>query len=565
MLRPDPNDMIRRIIILLSVVTLLIPFISKQAAASELEGVVFSGKMELIDGKVTNGKVIYAVSWKKDVKQTDVRVNQDGTFKIKLPHADEYRVIFAHPDYEPVSLTIQFCEKKEYSLNVTMDRYKKSQSYKVISELNKFSQRLGLIEMKKEGGIFKAIIENIPEKNKTLKYQVLTQYVRSFNGNKYIDEHDPSGDFFSEVKVKHGKAIITFDDSKLRPGGSKASMKNIKWLALEVLKQDFMREVFKLWPIFKKKEKNKSDEEKLTHLYNTCKKTLESFSNPEDRHAYVAFINMYFSRFTKKFEKDMEDVVKYAISNKRFAASNTALMYAVANKLVENKLKTATSEEEKNKIRSQACIHFFKSLLENKLLPARRINVMSSIARSYKYSLKDNDNFKVWAHKIMKEFPGSWSAESLKKELKQIAMIGKPAPAFEYENRDGNMIKLSDLRGKFVLLDIWSTWCGPCIGEIPNMIESYEKIDKNKIEFVSVCIDIDKEKLKKYTTEKGMKWTQLFSKGNFKSDVVKKYRVTGIPCLFLIDNEGKIVVINIGLRGKELIPTINKYIKTQKD
>jgi len=121
--------MIRRIIILLSVVTLLIPFISKQAAASELEGVVFSGKMELIDGKVTNGKVIYAVSWKKDVKQTDVRVNQDGTFKIKLPHVDEYRVIFAHPDYEPVSLTIQFCEKQEYSLNVIMEKISILQSY----------------------------------------------------------------------------------------------------------------------------------------------------------------------------------------------------------------------------------------------------------------------------------------------------------------------------------------------------------------------------------------------------------------------------------------------------
>ena len=494
--------MIRRIIILFILVTLLIPFISKQAAASELKGVVFSGKMELIDGKVTNGKVIYAVSWKKDAKQTDVRVNNDGTFKIKLPRADEYRIIFAHPDYEPVPLTIQCCEKKEYSLNVTMDRYKKSPSYKVISELNKFNLRSGLIEMKKKGGIFKAIIENIPEKNKTLKYQILTQYVRSLNGNKYIDEHDLSGDFFSEVKVKDGKAVIIFDDSKLRSGDSKASMKNIKGLALEVAKQNFITEFFKLWPIFKKKEKNKSDEEKLTYLYNKCKKTMEFFSNPEDKHAYVAFINMYLSHFTKKFEKDMEDVVKYAISNKRFAGIDRNLMYAVANKLIENKLKTATSKEEKNKIRGQAYIRLFKSLLENKLLPARRINVMSSIAGSYKYPLKDNGNYKVWAHKIIREFPGSWAAESSKKGLNQIAMIGKPAPAFEYESRDGNMIKLSDLRGKFVLLDIWATWCGPCIGEIPNMIESYEKIDKNKIEFVSVCIDIEKEKLKKYTTEK---------------------------------------------------------------
>jgi len=543
-------------------VTLLIPFISKQATASELEGVVFLGKMKLIDGKVTNGKVIYAVSWKKDAKQTDVRVNQDGTFKIKLPYTDEYRVIFAHPGYEPVPLTIQFCEKKEYSLNVTMDRYKKSPSYKIISELNKFNLRKGAIAMKKVGSIFKAVIENIPEKNKTLKYQVLAK--RSFNGNKYIDEHDPSGDFISEVKVNHGKAIITFDDSKLRSGDSKASMKNIKGLDLEVAKQNFITEVIKSWPIFRKKEKNKSDEEKLAHLYNTCKKTMKSFSNPEDRYAYVAFINMYLSRFTKKFEKDMEDVVKNAISNKRFAASNTALMYAVVNKLIENKLKTATSKEEKDKIRSKAYIHFFKSLLENRLLPARRINIMDSIARSYRYFLEDNDNFKVWVHKIIKEFPGSWSAESSKRELKQIAMIGESAPAFEYESRDGNMVKLSDLRGKFVLLDIWATWCGTCIREIPNMIKSYEKIDKKKIEFVSVCIDIEKEKLKKYTTEKGVKWTQLFSNGNWKSDVIKKYKVTGIPCLFLINNEGKIVVINIGLRGKELIPTINKYIKIQK-
>ena len=121
---------------------------------------------------------------------------------------------------------------------------------------------------------------------------------------------------------------------------------------------------------------------------------------------------------------------------------------------------------------------------------------------------------------------------------------------FAAVNLEGKAVKLSDFRGKFILLDVWATWCGPCVAEIPNMIKVYQKIDKKKLEFISVCIDAEKGILKEYVNEKGMKWTQ--------------FKIAAIPCLFLLNREGEILLQNTGLRGGSLLPTLHKYLNSPK-
>ena len=128
--------------------------------------------------------------------------------------------------------------------------------------------------------------------------------------------------------------------------------------------------------------------------------------------------------------------------------------------------------------------------------------------------------------------------ETLKKLVK-----GSPSPTFNYENINGGKTSLESLKGKFVYIDVWATWCGPCIGEIPALKEVEKEYHGKNIEFVSISIDDrkDHEKWKKMVADKELKGIQLFADNDWKSDFVKNYAIDGIPRFILIDNEGKIV------------------------
>lgn len=120
---------------------------------------------------------------------------------------------------------------------------------------------------------------------------------------------------------------------------------------------------------------------------------------------------------------------------------------------------------------------------------------------------------------------------------------GNPSPEFDYENHKGGKTKLSDLKGKYVYIDLWATWCGPCRQEIPYLQKIEEKYQGKNIEFVSISIDNakDNEKWKNFVTAKHLGGVQLFADKDWGSDFVVKYGVTGIPRFILIDPKGNIV------------------------
>ncbi|MDD3003375.1 TlpA disulfide reductase family protein [Flavobacterium sp.] len=122
-----------------------------------------------------------------------------------------------------------------------------------------------------------------------------------------------------------------------------------------------------------------------------------------------------------------------------------------------------------------------------------------------------------------------------------------PSPSFNYENHKGGTTKLEDLRGKYVYVDVWATWCGPCRAEIPYLKAIEEKYHDKKIEFVSISIDTKKdyEKWKKFVTEKQLGGIQLFADNDWNSAFVKAYNINGIPRFILIDPKGNIVNSNV--------------------
>ncbi|MGQ1785426.1 TlpA family protein disulfide reductase [Saccharicrinis sp. GN24d3] len=118
---------------------------------------------------------------------------------------------------------------------------------------------------------------------------------------------------------------------------------------------------------------------------------------------------------------------------------------------------------------------------------------------------------------------------------------GKPSPKFvDYENCAGGTSSLDDFKGKYVYIDVWATWCGPCRAEIPHLKKVEHKYHGKKIEFVSISVDVekDKEKWKKMVADKELGGVQLIANNKEFTDA---YAVSGIPRFILIDPEGNIV------------------------
>lgn len=124
----------------------------------------------------------------------------------------------------------------------------------------------------------------------------------------------------------------------------------------------------------------------------------------------------------------------------------------------------------------------------------------------------------------------------------QTVAIGKPSPQFtNYENYDGTTTSLKDLKGKYVYIDIWATWCGPCRTEIPYLQKLEKHFEGKKIEFVSISLDKQGAhgKWKKMIADKKMGGIQLFA-GKDKS-FASAFRVSSIPRFILIDPNGNVV------------------------
>src|SRR5262245_42793818 len=145
--------------------------------------------------------------------------------------------------------------------------------------------------------------------------------------------------------------------------------------------------------------------------------------------------------------------------------------------------------------------------------------------------------------------------EIAKKELEDLksvtaVVVGKPAPDVESYTLDGKKVKLSDYKGKVVLLDIWATWCPPCRAMIPHERE----MDKDKKPFVlvSVSADDEKETLTKFIEKEPMPWVHWWDSGP-ESPVLKKYRVRAFPTLYLIDHDGVIRQKWVGNPGNDKI------------
>jgi peroxiredoxin len=186
---------------------------------------------------------------------------------------------------------------------------------------------------------------------------------------------------------------------------------------------------------------------------------------------------------------------------------------------------------------------------------------------------KDIDYFIKVDSSLSKLYPDYEPVKALHEEVHQLLSNseelsarsldsdrGAEAPEIALPSPQGDTIRLSSTRGKYVLLDFWASWCSPCRLENPNLVKAYNLYHNNGFEIYQVSLDKTREAwLKGIQDDHLDKWIQVSDVKYWNSVVVPMYKIISIPANFLLDKEGRVIASN--LRGERLQTTLSELFK----
>jgi thiol-disulfide isomerase/thioredoxin len=177
------------------------------------------------------------------------------------------------------------------------------------------------------------------------------------------------------------------------------------------------------------------------------------------------------------------------------------------------------------------------------------------------------NNFKaraIWVQ-VARDFPGTVAARGAAISLANLDArnaaageldvpeglnIGQKFPGFAEQDLAGNPLSVSAYRGKVTMVDFWATWCGPCRGELPNVIATYQKYHNLGFEIIGVSLDQNRDTLTGFINASGMAWPQYFDGQGWQNKLAQQYQVRSIPMDYLLDRHG--IIIGKELRGSAL-------------
>jgi peroxiredoxin len=156
--------------------------------------------------------------------------------------------------------------------------------------------------------------------------------------------------------------------------------------------------------------------------------------------------------------------------------------------------------------------------------------------------------YKMLDSAMQNSYYGKMIQKTIIKE--KLTAIGNPAPVFTNNDVNGKPVSFTSLKGKYVLLDFWASWCGPCRQENPAVVKAYQRFHNKGFDIYGVSLDTDKAKWVAAIKKDRLDWMQVSDLKGWKADVVSLYGVQAIPMNYLLDKNG--IIVAKGLRGEDL-------------
>ena len=291
-----------------------------------------------------------------------------------------------------------------------------------------------------------------------------------------------------------------------------------------------------------------ADQKALDSLYASHNIKNDNFKKmlaEEDKYSKASLIENYqnaHSYYTGKPDFEVSQKFYESLSDINFSDTLAFRNSVSYQNLLSVHFNRLASKEELGGDNSEHTLHFLKNV--DTSLPdgyAKDKIMYDHLQFGLKADKYLGENYDIYA----KSNPNPKNLAKLTERYNLLKSLtqGNPSPTFEYENHKGGTTSLADLKGKYVYIDVWATWCGPCIREIPALKEIEGQYHGKNIHFVSISIDEPKdyEKWRAMVTDKSLVGIQLMADNNWESKFVKEYGILGIPRFILIDPQGNIV------------------------
>ncbi len=418
----------------------------------------------------------------------------------------------------------------------------------------------------------------------TLLYQIFPEYDvmwsnNTFNGSQSdFFVYDGNGDYFSGIINKEGKFRITLTPSYYPDSTYKSD--------IEISDENYLSEFITFKNITKlsydylvnrsnliTETKLSSDERRIRNI-DLKVKSLElikqKIDDLKDKNARLLSIFEYLEVAHDGVNiKGIEDTVDKILLNEIYTVEPDSPIWDESS----NHYHLVFAEILLGHIENPEYIY---KVLSSNHTDKTKAGILSLLVRYCSYNQLENLKGKYY-DKLQAEYADTKEAKMAKGEFgkDKSIQVGKIIPDFTLKNLDNEseLITPKSLAGKYVLVDVWGTWCVPCLMELPSLIKAYDTFKSKNFTLFSVAIDASAETVRKFRDNKkkmpwlkpeeqiesNLPWMHSYA-GNWDCDITGIFEVNGVPKTFLIDPEGKIIALD-GLRGDELIETLDKLIK----